>query len=84
MTIGTSAHARSTPPQRIDLGDLLLRRWRRSDLTRQFAALSASHTHLHPWMSWAEQLTCRPMTRRLDCDAHHIATAGSHRRPERS
>ncbi|MFD3744182.1 GNAT family N-acetyltransferase [Nocardia sp. NPDC058633] len=55
MTIGTSARSRSTPPERIDLGDLLIRRWQRGDLARQFAALTASHAHLRPWMSWAEQ-----------------------------
>ncbi|WKG07412.1 GNAT family N-acetyltransferase [Nocardia sp. PE-7] len=75
MTIGSSAHSRSTPPERIDLGDLLVRRWRRSDLTRQFAALRASHTHLHPWMSWAEQPpTLAGQRRSLQASAAHWPT----------
>ncbi|PKV81338.1 GNAT family N-acetyltransferase [Nocardia fluminea] len=75
MTISSSAHSESTPPERIDLGDLLLRRWRHSDLTRQFDAVSASHTHLRPWMSWAEQPpTLAGQRRFLQTSAAHWPT----------
>ncbi|WP_446222953.1 GNAT family N-acetyltransferase [Nocardia sp. IBHARD005] len=75
MTIGFSTHSRPTPPERIDLGDLLLRRWRTSDLTRQFAALTASHAHLRPWMAWAEQPpTLAGQRRTLQNSAAHWPT----------
>lgn len=46
------------PPQRIDLGDLLVRRWRSEDLIPRFEAIAASFDHLHPWMDWlAEPMT---------------------------
>ncbi|WP_084495090.1 GNAT family N-acetyltransferase [Nocardia shimofusensis] len=46
------------PPQRIDLGDLLLRRWQPDDLLPRFEAIVASFDHLHPWMDWlAEPMT---------------------------
>ncbi|MFD6396019.1 GNAT family N-acetyltransferase [Nocardia sp. NPDC060249] len=75
MTISPSTHPRSTPPERIDLGDLLLRRWRPGDLIRQFAALSASHAHLHPWMSWAAKTpTLAGQRRSLQTSAAHWPT----------
>ena len=40
------------PPQRIDLGDLVVRRWETTDLGAQLAAINASFEHLHPWMAW--------------------------------
>ncbi|MEV0292887.1 GNAT family N-acetyltransferase [Nocardia sp. NPDC050710] len=43
------------PPQRIDLGDLLIRRWERSDLRAQFDAIAASFDHLHAWMPWSAE-----------------------------
>ncbi|MFJ4654637.1 GNAT family N-acetyltransferase [Nocardia sp. NPDC088792] len=42
-----------TPPQRIELGDLLLRRWAPADLIPRFEAITASFDHLHQWMDWA-------------------------------
>lgn len=41
------------PPDRIDVDDLLLRRWEPDDLLPRFDALTASFHHLHPWMDWA-------------------------------
>ncbi|MEC3916666.1 GNAT family N-acetyltransferase [Nocardia sp. CDC160] len=41
------------PPERIDLGELVIRRWEREDLAARFAALSASYEYLRPWMEWA-------------------------------
>lgn len=40
------------PPRRIDLGDLVVRRWKTGDLTAQCEAINASFDHLHPWMPW--------------------------------
>lgn len=40
------------PPQRIDLGDLVVRRWKTGDLTAQCEAINTSFAHLHPWMPW--------------------------------
>ncbi|MEU1520826.1 GNAT family N-acetyltransferase [Nocardia rhamnosiphila] len=40
------------PPERIDLGDLVVRRWETGDLTAQCEAINASFDHLHPWMPW--------------------------------
>ncbi|WP_067698982.1 GNAT family N-acetyltransferase [Nocardia jejuensis] len=40
------------PPERIDLGDILLRRWQPGDLEARFEAISASFEHIHPWMPW--------------------------------
>ncbi|MEU2253617.1 GNAT family N-acetyltransferase [Nocardia xishanensis] len=46
------------PPQRIDLGDLLLRRWQPEDLVPRFDAITASFDHIRPWMHWlAEPMT---------------------------
>ncbi|MEV4239811.1 MULTISPECIES: GNAT family N-acetyltransferase [unclassified Nocardia] len=46
------------PPQQIDLGDLLLRRWQPEDLMLRFEAVAVSFDHLHPWMDWlAEPMT---------------------------
>ncbi len=55
MAIDTGMRPTSTPPERVELGDLLLRRWQPGDLDRQFAALTTSHAHLRRWMPWAEQ-----------------------------
>ncbi|WP_082393175.1 GNAT family N-acetyltransferase [Nocardia arizonensis] len=43
----------AVPPQRFDIDELLIRRWRHDDLTAQYEAILASHEHLHPWMPWA-------------------------------
>ncbi|NUP29461.1 MAG: GNAT family N-acetyltransferase [Nocardia sp.] len=40
------------PPQRFDLGDLVVRRWETGDITAQLEAINASFEHLHPWMAW--------------------------------
>mgnify|MGYP002653604309 CR=1 FL=1 len=41
-----------TPPELIDLGDLLIRRWQPRDLVPRFDAITVSFDHLHPWMVW--------------------------------
>ncbi len=41
------------PPERIDLGDVLLRRWTHDDVPALTRAAVESYDHLHPWMSWA-------------------------------
>ncbi|WP_084522461.1 GNAT family N-acetyltransferase [Nocardia inohanensis] len=46
------------PPQRIELGDLLIRRWQPQDLMARFEAVTASFEHLHAWMEWLPE----PMT----------------------
>lgn len=40
-------------PERIVRGDLLIRRWRRTDALAQAAAVRESLDHLRPWMPWA-------------------------------
>ncbi|WP_458691304.1 GNAT family N-acetyltransferase [Nocardia tengchongensis] len=45
------------PAQRIDLGDLLIRRWEPQDLMARFEAIATSFEHLHPWMHWLAEPT---------------------------
>ncbi|MEU4597442.1 GNAT family N-acetyltransferase [Nocardia sp. NPDC023988] len=45
----------ATPPARIDLGDLVVRRWRLDDVDSRLGALIDSHEHLHQWMAWAAE-----------------------------
>ncbi|MQY24314.1 GNAT family N-acetyltransferase [Nocardia macrotermitis] len=40
------------PPERIDLGDMVMRRWQRGDAGAQFRAIEASYEELHTWMPW--------------------------------
>lgn len=40
------------PPERIDLGDIVLRRWQPGDLTARFEAITKSYVAIHPWMEW--------------------------------
>ncbi|MET7767546.1 GNAT family N-acetyltransferase [Nocardia sp. NPDC005366] len=40
------------PPQRIELDDLVVRRWQATDIAAQLAALTESFDHLHAWMPW--------------------------------
>lgn len=57
------------PPARIDLGDLLIRRWQLTDLAAQFEALTTSYDHIHPWMAWLST------PRTLDDQRAFLATA---------
>lgn len=41
------------PPERIDLGDLVLRRWSYDDVDALLAAVRPSWEHLRHWMAWA-------------------------------
>jgi ribosomal-protein-serine acetyltransferase len=41
------------PPARLIVGEVVLERWRPSDLEPLLAAISASIEHLRPWMAWA-------------------------------
>lgn len=41
-----------TPPERIEVEGLVLRRWTPEDLQARFEAISASYEHLHAWMAW--------------------------------
>lgn len=41
------------PPERVDAGQVILRRVRASDASAIAAAVSASIDHLRPWMPWA-------------------------------
>jgi RimJ/RimL family protein N-acetyltransferase len=41
------------PPDRIDLGDVVLRRWQPDDAAPLAAAVAAALDHLGPWMVWA-------------------------------
>jgi RimJ/RimL family protein N-acetyltransferase len=41
------------PPVRIDLGDVVLRRWEPDDAAALAAAAAAALDHLSPWMIWA-------------------------------
>ena len=40
------------PPERIEAGDLVLRRWRREDAEALGQAISECIDHLRPWMPW--------------------------------
>jgi ribosomal-protein-serine acetyltransferase len=40
------------PPERIEAGDLVLRRWRRDDAEALATAVAESIDHLRPWMPW--------------------------------
>jgi RimJ/RimL family protein N-acetyltransferase len=40
------------PPERIEIEDLVLRRWAPEDLQARYEAIIDSYDHLHPWMSW--------------------------------
>ncbi|WP_216910826.1 GNAT family N-acetyltransferase [Nocardia noduli] len=51
------------PPRRIELGDLLLRRWETTDFEAQFAALTASFDQLHAWMPWMAHAPSRDRQR---------------------
>lgn len=42
------------PPERIDLDDLVLRRWAYDDVDALFAAVRPSWEHLRRWMAWAQ------------------------------
>jgi len=42
------------PPERIDLGDLVIRRWQPRDSEAQFRAIEASYEQLHAWMPWLD------------------------------
>lgn len=42
------------PPEVIDAGPAILRRWRLDDLDELYQATVDSHDHLRPWMPWAE------------------------------
>lgn len=50
--MGSDASA-ARPPERIDAGRILLRRWTPDDAPALFAAIAESHAHLRPWMPWA-------------------------------
>ncbi len=43
------------PPERAAVGELVLERWRQSDLELLFCGISQSIDHLLPWMPWAAQ-----------------------------
>ncbi|MEU6189370.1 hypothetical protein [Nocardia sp. NPDC047038] len=40
------------PPERIELDELLLRRWQLEDLLPRLEAINASFDEIHPWMDW--------------------------------
>jgi len=46
---------RPRPPERIDLGDVVLRHYTEADAPGLAAAAAASIDHLSPWMPWATQ-----------------------------
>jgi RimJ/RimL family protein N-acetyltransferase len=43
------------PPERLDLGDLVVRRFRPDDLMVRFDAVTKSYPALHQWMEWASE-----------------------------
>jgi ribosomal-protein-serine acetyltransferase len=48
---------RSYPPELIDAGPVLLRRWRSADIDASCRAVLSSLEHLRPWMPWAVDFT---------------------------
>lgn len=53
----------ASPPERIDLGDLVIRRWQRCDSAAQFQAIEASYEELHIWMPWLPERRTRAQQR---------------------
>ena len=49
----TPAATPPRPPQRVVRGDLVLRRWHRTDAPAMAAIVRANLDHLRPWMPWA-------------------------------
>lgn len=45
------------PPERIDSGPAILRRWQRSDLDAVYEALLETREHLMPWLPWAAEVS---------------------------
>ncbi|MGW4244785.1 GNAT family N-acetyltransferase [Nocardia sp. NPDC004722] len=45
------------PPERIELGDLVIRRWQPEDLTARLEAVTVSFDHIHAWMGWLAEPT---------------------------
>jgi RimJ/RimL family protein N-acetyltransferase len=43
------------PPERIEVGEIVLRRWTPDDLEARYEALLASYEHLRPWMVWIQE-----------------------------
>jgi RimJ/RimL family protein N-acetyltransferase len=43
------------PPHRVDLGDIVARRWHPDDLMARFEAVTMSYPALHTWMEWASE-----------------------------
>lgn len=43
------------PPERIDLDDIVLRRWDDGDLAARLEAITRSHAAIHPWMEWLSE-----------------------------
>jgi RimJ/RimL family protein N-acetyltransferase len=43
------------PPESIDLGDIVMRRWQPDDLMARFAAVTRSYRALQLWMEWASE-----------------------------
>ena len=49
---GAGPYGPARPPERFVRGDLLVRRWRRTDVLAMAAAVAESVEHLRPWMPW--------------------------------
>jgi RimJ/RimL family protein N-acetyltransferase len=43
------------PPEQVDLGDLVVRRFAPDDLMARFEAVTMSYPALHQWMEWARE-----------------------------
>ena len=52
--------------ERIDLGDLVLRRWQQTDAEALTAAIAESVEHLRVWMPWADRVTLDERRATLD------------------
>jgi ribosomal-protein-serine acetyltransferase len=52
VTAGTGAQPKR-PPARLSCGELVLERWRRSDLEALQEAVAANAKHLAAWLAWA-------------------------------
>src|SRR6266568_6456942 len=44
------------PPERINLGDLVIRRWQSPDAEAILRAIEASYDQIHAWMPWLDGL----------------------------
>jgi ribosomal-protein-serine acetyltransferase len=69
------ARADRRPPESLSNGELLLERWKSSDLAELHAAVAANAAHLGPWLAWANDTSEAAISAFLDRTAGHWDSA---------